>query len=182
MEYNGDTAKVNVGTLVGSPAPPIARVTLRARNGEFRETYARTRSRQWKWEDPYSNETWQMPINPNAMTTPHPNQGITPFVRNIPRQQGPNDHANGMARLYAQKKVPLDWQISGVIRSRSFYEEFVRWRVKKHLLYLHDDLGRRFHVHIREIDFEEDEPAPGHVAYNTRYTYTCKMLLYGVRG
>lgn len=158
-----------------------ARVLARSRSGHAYIGFKRTSKKRnrWKWHDHYSNEHWEMPINPNSQTSPHRAKGIQMFARNPTPTPNP-EFDQGYARAWAQKIVPLEWSFSGVIRSYDFYRDFLHWRAKKHKVEVEDDLGRHFHVHVLDLELKEDYPAPGRVAYTWRYTYTCKTLLHRV--
>ncbi len=163
----------------GTRQASVARMTLRSRLGHAILKHVREPRRQWKWVDPYTGEDWSMDINPNQQATPHPAKGTNIFVRN-PSFGITDDQTYGQSRVWLQKKVPLEWELRGVLRSASEYQKLYRWR-KPYTVHLHDDIGRRFDVKLIDVNFDEDYPAPGHIAYKTRYEYTAKLMLYGVR-
>jgi hypothetical protein len=121
---------------------------------------------RWTLTDPATSEVWQMPINPDQMTSPHP-------MRNLTTAYGVYK-ALAMPRTFEQKPQAARWEWQGVIRSEDHYDTYVHWAKKPGLVRVHDHLNRTWEVMIES--FEPDESRPS-ARTDWRYRYTVKCLI-----
>lgn len=105
---------------------------------------------RWTLTDPVTSDTWTMPINPDAMTSPHRGRELT--------------HARGnksglqRARSFMRPPQPVEWQWEGVIRSQEHYDELLLWASKSYPIHVTDHLNRTWLVVIRKFAPTERRP------------------------
>lgn len=124
---------------------------------------------RWVFLDTVTSETWTVPMNPNAMTSPLLDHATTPGT------VSPID-----ARHYGARRVlsaPKEWKISGLVRTQSHHDLLIYWASKTDLLHITDHYGRTFAARIRSIDMQ-DRKANRNVPWRLRYSINA--LSYGV--
>jgi hypothetical protein len=117
---------------------------------------------RWTFTDPVLNETWQMPVNPRQMTTPHPSKALeTLGTAGIPltRRTG---------------RSPVEWTFNGVIRGQAMYEELRRWSNKPNFLLVRDHFQRTWEVMFIELNITEQRPS---AKETWRATYQARTFL-----
>jgi hypothetical protein len=126
---------------------------------------------RWTLFDPTTDESWEMQINPNQMSTPHAPDGTQIFTRSATRPS-----AGSVARVLVGKLQPHDWSFTGVVREEAHFHELHMWSRKRQQVHLTDHFDRTWRIRILSIDLTERKPTPRR---NWRYEYTVKTLLYG---
>lgn len=123
---------------------------------------------RWTLTDASSLDSWEMPISPNKMTSPHGPKNSTIFAR---PSGGP-----GITRVLQFRQAPFEWSFSGVIRTQQHYDAFVEWTAKTGRLWVDDHLGRRWEVRVNSMELDERKPT---FVHPWRYDYTVKTTMYG---
>lgn len=124
---------------------------------------------RWVFLDTVTTETYTVPMNPKAMTSPFLSHATTPGTRS------PVD-----LRFYGTRRAirpAKEWQFSGLVRTQGHHDALVYWASKTNLLNITDHYGRTFAVRIRSIDMQ-DRKANRQVPWRLQYTVTA--LSYGV--
>lgn len=119
---------------------------------------------RWIFHDPVAVETYTVPINPNAMTSPFPKTA---------KQTLPASPVDGRVRALSTPQ-PVEWQFSGVIRTQAHYDALLAWVRKQNPVEITDHLGRTFTVLLTTFD-PQDQRTP----LTTKWTYTVKGYVLG---
>lgn len=105
---------------------------------------------RWVLTDPATSETWTMPINPNAMTSPFPSKNLS--------------HAYGVlrgserAQSFLHPPALVQWEWRGVIRSQEHHDTYLHWAAKSSEVHVTDHLGRTWEVLITAFEPEDRKP------------------------
>lgn len=114
---------------------------------------------RWTFTDPVTSDTYTVPINPNAMTSP---------FKKTSKQVLPASPVNGRVRALSTPQ-PIEWQFSGVIRIQAHYDALLTWVSKPYPVSITDHLGRTFPVLLTSFD-----PQDQRANLATKWTYTVK--------
>lgn len=125
---------------------------------------------RWTLTDPTTNEVWEMPINPDKMTSPF-------RIRSLKTRVAVRINAvvADTSHTIEAKPAPVDWEWQGVIRSEAHYEAYVDWAERPGLVRVHDHLDRTWEVMIESFVPEERRPS-ARTDWRFRYTVKCLIL------
>lgn len=124
---------------------------------------------RWVFYDPALNETWQVPRNPDAMTSPYPERK---FVYNS-TTAGAN---GGVSVVYEAHADPAQWQFSGKLKTQDHFNQLMKWRRKNNRVQVTDHLGRTFFITINKMDMVPVRVNPYAGEFWTHaYTATCSV-------
>lgn len=123
---------------------------------------------RWVFLNTVTDETWTVPMNPNAMSSPFLDQVTS---------RGARSPIDGRMRVRRNKRNVKEWTFSGVARTEEHHDALVYWSAMTDLLHVTDHYGRTFAVRIRSTNIE-DRKANRLVPWRTKYTFNC--LSYGV--
>jgi hypothetical protein len=121
---------------------------------------------RWVLTDTVTAETWTMPINPDSMSSPL--QGRT-------LKFGYGYRLDPRVRAFSGQREPVEWEWSGVIRSKSHYDALVAWAEKSVAVDVTDHLGRTFRVFLTEFNPTDRRPTP-RVSWRLRYAMKALIL------
>lgn len=121
---------------------------------------------RWVLLDTVTAATWTMPLNPDSMSSPFPR-------RNLKFSHG--WRADQRVRAFSGAREPIEWEWSGVIRSKSHYDSLVEWAEKSVAVDVTDHLGRTFRVFLTEFNPLDRRPTP-RVEWRLRYTMKALIL------
>ena len=126
---------------------------------------------RWVLTDPATAETWQMPINPNEMTSPFGS-------KNLKHSYGARGFWGGTERVALFQLPPgvVEWEWKGVIRTKEHYDSYVYWASKKGVVHVTDHLGRTWVVFLRSFEPEDRRPM---ATVPWRLKFTVKAMLVG---
>lgn len=124
--------------------------------------------RRWVYRDLVSGETYTVPINPNAMTTPYPQRK---FIYKS-TTAGPA----GTTVTNEAHADPQQWQYSGDILDKAHFDALVYWSRKQNRVQITDHYGRAFIITIDQFN-----PVPKRaVNVPWRHTYTVSASVYAI--
>lgn len=126
---------------------------------------------RWVLTDPATSETWMMPINPNAMTSPQAGKNLQNSY-GIDRAYDPGSRQR--VNTFLAPPSPTQWEWSGVIRSKDHYDAYVHWTQKPSEIHVTDHLGRTWEVLITAFAPEDRVPTQ---TVPWRLTYSVKALI-----
>lgn len=118
---------------------------------------------RWVLHDPITDETWTMPINPNAMT---------PIIKRRDVRHTASRWGT-LTQQMPRREEALEW--SGVIRSQTHYDELVTWAMKRNAVEVTDHVGRTFRIYITDFEPTDRAPIP-RAPKRWRYTMKSKLL------
>lgn len=121
---------------------------------------------RWTLRDTATLVLWTMPINPDSMSSIHPRRNL---------RFGYGTRTDPRIRAFSGSREPIDWEWSGVIRSKSHYDQLVLWAEKSVAVDVTDHLGRTFRVFITEFNPTDRKPTPT-VPWRLRYTMKALIL------
>lgn len=98
---------------------------------------------RWTLSDPYLNESYTFPYNPQEMRPIFP-------VKNMLIKT--TTAIDGQALLFEGNPERREWSFSGVTLDRAHHEELKRWSEKRHRVRISDHFGREFDVYL--VSFE----------------------------
>lgn len=105
---------------------------------------------KWRFEDLQdtnpATKVWTLEQNPREMTSPF-------GPRNIVARG--SVAVGGQMLAWEGNPGPVEWEFRGRIRTKTAYDEFLRWSKKPHRFYLYDHFGRRLTVVLTNFN-----PAP----------------------
>jgi hypothetical protein len=122
---------------------------------------------RWTLTDPATSESWTMPINPNAMTSPQTAKTLR--------------HAYGIrrgvdrVRTFKTPNPAVQWEWSGVIRSKEHYDDYVYWASKTGEVHVTDHLGRTWEVFMASFEPEDRQPM-ANVPWRLRYKVRALLI------
>lgn len=93
--------------------------------------------RRWVFTDPYTNETYTVPLNPREMTSPFADLNIS---------QRHTTAVDGRALLFEGSSPPANWQFSGAILDANHYAALLAWKEKRRRIRITDHYGRQIEV------------------------------------
>lgn len=105
---------------------------------------------RWTFRDTVTSETWTMPINPDAMTSPQPSKQLK--------------HAIGVryglnrVRTFMSAPQPVQWSWEGVIRSQEHHDALLAWAGRTHPVEVTDHLGRTWKVLFQKFEPTDRQP------------------------
>ena len=102
---------------------------------------------RWQFHDSHESESWTLPMNPNAMTSPH-------AMRQYKYGHGVDRGLNRI-RVFELPHDPISWEFSGYIRTKQHHDELRRWADKQHEIEITDHLDRTFEVIIQHYAPED---------------------------
>lgn len=117
----------------------------------------------WTLFDPATSETWVMPINPDAMTSPHPRKDF----------KHASGVRNGLDRIRSMMTppTPTEWSWEGVIRTEAHYNSLLAWAQKTDVVHVTDHLGRTWQIVMKKFTPTDRKPM-ANVPWRMRYQMT----------
>jgi hypothetical protein len=122
---------------------------------------------RWRLHDPVTDETWIMPINPNTMTSPHPQKSLATAYG--------TRRGTDRIRTFMTPEAIVSWEWGGVIRSKEHYDELVRWSRKPGEVHVTDHFGRTWVVVFEKV-VPTDRVPTANVPWRLRYTMRSMIL------
>lgn len=122
---------------------------------------------RWVFHDPSVPETYTVPLNPNAMSSPFREKKIEVQVTTA---------VDGQSLLTEGNPAPKDWQWSGTLLTEAHYKALLKWSQKNVRTYITDHYGRRLTVYWRGFDPEPRRSG----AYPWRHQYTVRCIVIGI--
>lgn len=122
---------------------------------------------RWTLHDPVADETWTMPINPDAASPIGSKGRVLTFA-------GGGPGGDLRTRVMSGPRV-RDWSWSGVIRTEAHYAELSRWAKKRNAITVTDHLGRTVTVYLTKFDPTDRRPT-ALTPWRLRYTMTAKII------
>ena len=122
---------------------------------------------RWVLFDPATSESWTMPINPNAMTSPEPTK------KNLKHVSGVLYNKETL-RTFMNRPTLHEWEWKGVIRTKEHYDAYVYWMGKTGAVQVTDHLGRTWEVFLKVFDPEDRRPM---ATVPWRLNYTVKSVV-----
>lgn len=126
---------------------------------------------RWVFHDPKLNETWTVPKNPDAMTSPYPTRK---YVYNS-TTAGPA----GVSVANEAHADPTQWQFSGLVTDQNHFDSLVKWSRKQNRFSIIDHFGRALIVSIDKIDMVPRRVNPMFGRYWT-HTYSATCSVYAI--
>lgn len=124
---------------------------------------------RWIFHDPKLNETWEVPYNPDAMTSPYPTRK---FVYNSTTAGA----GGGTSVANEAHPDPKEFQFSGQVLHRPHFDGLVYWSRKKNRITITDHFKRVLLVTLNDMD-----PVPKRaIGYYWRHTYTMNATCYAI--
>ena len=120
----------------------------------------------WTFHDPVTLETWTLPINPNAMTSPHRPKS---FVHARGSRVNQNE-----ARSWLLPPEAWEWQFEGVFRTEEQHDAFLDWAQRPYPIEITDHLGHGRLVVFSRFAPEERQPT---AATPWRFRYRTTVLI-----
>lgn len=122
---------------------------------------------RWALIDDTVPETWVMPINPDSMSSPVMKRRQLTF--------GNGYRADGRVRTFERPAPAMEWEWSGVIRTKEHYDQLVHWAEKSVAVVVQDHLNRVFRVYI--TDFLPTDRSPTYrTSWRMRYQMKARIL------
>lgn len=121
---------------------------------------------RWTLTEVATGATWTMPINPDSMTSPLRQREFT-------TARGVGGRIK-QVRVFQSAAQPVEWEWSGVIRTKAHYDALEEWIKKPGKVRVNDHLGRTFEVMLQT--FEPEDRQPTHQT-SWRLRYTMKALV-----
>lgn len=131
--------------------------------------------RRWRFHDSHDGDSWEMPMNPKEMTSPHAGRefkyahGVRGGIRRM--------------RVFESPHQPVLWEFSGVTYTKQHYEKLLAWTKKDHPVEITDHLDRTFRVVMQDFvpaDRRNGRPPKSFSLDDDqrwRNTYTIKALI-----
>jgi hypothetical protein len=124
---------------------------------------------RWQLNDLVANQTYTLPCNPSAMTSPSIAHATTSFRRS------PID---GVVRVFRPGDKPRQWSFTGRLRTQSEYDAFVDWCNRPNRIQLTDHLGRVHSVLLQDFAPQPIERS-GRKDTPWLFAYTVTAIYYG---
>lgn len=122
---------------------------------------------RWTLSDPATSETWAMPINPDAMTSPFPGKSIVTAYGSRRGRRRP--------RTVMTPPPIVEWEWEGVIRTEAHYDQLHTWATKGREVHVTDHLGRTWEVLLQAFIPEDRKPTP-QTPWRMRYSMRSLIL------
>jgi len=119
---------------------------------------------RWIFQDLETNETYQVELNPNEMSSYMFSKGFD-FAH----------YGTGRVRGVQSRREPVDLTFGGVVRTKSHHDALIEWQQKPGKVRVTDHLGRTFEMMIRSLDMLDRRPT-GTNSWRFRYTFNCLLL------
>lgn len=122
---------------------------------------------RWTFYDAETDETYTVPINPDAMTSPFGERGMR-FARS---------HVSGDTRIrtFVDPPPQVNWEFSGPIRTKAHHDALDAWAQKTVPIEITDHLGRTFRVVISSFEPTDRKPTRT-VTWRLRYVMKTIVL------
>lgn len=120
---------------------------------------------RWVFTDPTiaTPHTYTFEINPTEGGSPA-------YKKNVAYKN--TAAPNGKTLIYEGRDEPASFTFSGTLLTQAHFIAFQTWFLKRHAIYITDDLGRTFAVYITSFD-----PKRARSAQNPwKHTYTCEAI------
>ncbi len=134
-------------------------------------TYLRRGVERWHFQNPVTGEDWELPLNPNTMTSPHRSREIVTTAG-----AGPHGSFEGGLLTVSRPPRPKQWEFGGVINTESHYQELNRWALMESPIFITDHLDRTWEVVVETFAPEDRRTGAGHLT-SWRYMYTMRVLV-----
>lgn len=122
---------------------------------------------RWTFHELATGETYTVPINPDAMTSPFGDrQAKTATTTHDP---------NGRIRTFMSATTPVQWEFSGAIRTQAHHEALETWAKKPGLIRVTDHLGRTFEVLFVSYEASDRRPTRS-TPWRLRYVMKASLL------
>lgn len=121
---------------------------------------------RWTLKDTTTDEVWEMPINPDSMTSPEPDRQLS---------FGQGFRKNTRLRTYARPSEAKEWEWSGVIRTQAHHDTLHEWALRGVPVEVSDHLGRTYRVVIAKFDVTDRRPTKT-VSWRLRYTMSVRIV------
>lgn len=118
----------------------------------------------WVFTDLVTNETYNLPVNPNEGGSPSYRKSITYQNTAAP---------DGKVLMFEGRDDPKQSSFSGVLLTEGQYNAFVEWFEKRHQIQITDDLGRTFTCYITSFDPKRRRSA----LHPWKHDYTCEYTI-----
>lgn len=131
--------------------------------------------RRWRFHDSRDNDSWEMPMNPKEMSSPH-------APRTFKYAHGVRSGIKRM-RVFETPHEPILWEFSGVTYTKQHYDKLLSWTKKDHPVEITDHLDRTFRVIMQDFIPEDRRngrpPKSSSLSDDQRWrnTYTIKALI-----
>jgi len=125
--------------------------------------------KRWVFTDPATGETYTMPRNPSAMTTPFPQRNITAKMTTA---------INGQMLLTEGSPTPANWQFTGITVDAAHYEKLRHWvNDINHRVQITDHYGRVIDCVL--LLFDAKPKRDMHRLWSHDYTVTALVIKVG---
>jgi uncharacterized protein YPO0396 len=119
---------------------------------------------RWSFYDPFTGDSYDFEINPNAGGSPGRSRKLT---------YTPTAAANGKTLAFEGRADPQRFDFSGVILHEAQYTAFDTWAQVGNQIRITDDLGRQFWIIIENWEPKRERA----VHYPWKHSYTAKAVV-----
>lgn len=123
---------------------------------------------RWTFTEVDTSETYTVPINPDAMTSPFKDRSL---------EHAASKRFGGSTAItsFRHADSPKEWEFSGVIRTQAHHDALKAWEQKPGLIHISDHLGRVFEVMLTSFAPTDRKPTGG-VTWRLRYVMKALVL------
>lgn len=122
---------------------------------------------RWTLHDTVTDEVWEMPINPDSMTSPEPE-------RVLKFGQGYRQNSTRLRTIESPSDA-REWSWSGAIRTKAHHDTLFDWASRHVPVEVTDHLGRTYRVVITQFDVTERQPTKS-TPWRPRYQMTVRIM------